>query len=162
MGCRGFEGKAGCEQKHATFCSNPEEFIERLDWACRDTTNLWAFRIWKLVPDQPLAVQQPVPVIPVKLPTVHRNFGLILHSASRSRRSTVAPSSWVSARSSESTVFTSPSRKPRWRRAEKTLACASDAPWVYWLPVGGAIRMAEGQSSVGRLLDEQLAAMGAR
>lgn len=50
--------RLGCEQKHATFWSNPEQFIERLDWASRTTTNLWAFRIRQLVPDTRLAVRQ--------------------------------------------------------------------------------------------------------
>jgi hypothetical protein len=56
---------------------------------------------------------------------LHRAVGLILQRASRSRRSTQASPSSASARSSESTLLTSDSRNPRWRRAEKTLACAS-------------------------------------
>jgi hypothetical protein len=55
----------------------------------------------------------------------HRVRSLIRQRASRSRCSTVALASDVSARSSASTAFTSPSRKPRWRNAEKTFVFAS-------------------------------------
>jgi len=48
----------GCAQKNATFWSNPEEFIERVDLARRDTTNLWDFRIRKLYPAKSLAMRQ--------------------------------------------------------------------------------------------------------
>ena len=34
------------------------------------------------------------------------------------------------------------------------------APWVYWVAVSGAVRMAEAQSAVGLVVNEQLAAMG--
>jgi len=61
----------------------------------------------------------------VRTASRHRAVGLILQSASRSRCSTLARPRSASARSSASTAFTSDSRKPRWRRAEKTLAWAS-------------------------------------
>ncbi len=39
------------------------------------------------------------------------------------------------------------------------LGVCVDAAWVYWVPVSGAIRVAEDQSTVAVALDEQLAAM---
>ena len=39
------------------------------------------------------------------------------------------------------------------------LGVCVDAAWVYWVAVSGAIRMAEDQSAVGLVVDEQLAAM---
>ena len=41
------------------------------------------------------------------------------------------------------------------------LGVCVDAAWVYCVAVSGAIRMAEDQSAVGPVVDEQLAAMGA-
>jgi hypothetical protein len=65
---------------------------------------------------------------------LHRAVGLILQSAACSRCSTPASRSSASARNSESTILTSDSRKPRWRRAEKTLACASMRRGMRGLP----------------------------
>lgn len=42
------------------------------------------------------------------------------------------------------------------------LGVCVDVPWRYRLTVGGAVSMAEDESSVVLGLDEQLAAMGAR
>jgi hypothetical protein len=57
--------------------------------------------------------------------TARYRVGRIRQRASRSSRSAVASRSSSSARSSARTALTSRSRKPRWRRPAKTLACAS-------------------------------------
>lgn len=64
----------------------------------------------------------------------HLVLGLIRQSASRSSCFTSASPSAASARSSPSTVCTSPSRKPRWRRAENNLLYASTPLGATWLP----------------------------
>lgn len=72
----------GCAKTNATYWTNPEEFLDRLDWAARDSTNLWALRIWKLGPAVNIAPDDKVSVDALQEEFV-RNVRLLRREAIR-------------------------------------------------------------------------------